>query len=99
MAVSYLSTPNVWSFRAHVFFYLGTIRRFSWMTLKCHVEYFMMTAGGTHLRMFLNSCIDVENRLANARGVNGSFQLPLTSMNSLSQTEPTTFSLFRFGLS
>jgi hypothetical protein len=51
----YLVSPIVFSFRAHAFYYLGTIRRFSWNGTKCHIKGSMITAVWTHRRMFLNS--------------------------------------------
>jgi hypothetical protein len=48
----YLVLPIVFSFRAHAFFYLGAIRRFSWKWHYCVNLKVPCTAVWTHLRMF-----------------------------------------------
>jgi hypothetical protein len=48
----YLVPPIVFSFRAHAFYFLGTIRR---IFVEWHIEGSMISAVWTHLWMFLKS--------------------------------------------
>jgi hypothetical protein len=98
----YLVPPIVFSFRAHAFFNLGTICRFSWNGLACHIEGSMITAIWTHLRMFskfkivlvhVKCWILLKPVLG---GVDGNMHLTVPSMNRLNQTEPATFSILPF---
>jgi hypothetical protein len=84
----------LFSFRAHTFFYLGTIRRFSWNGTT--VPHWMFH--GTHPRIFQNTqfhhfrlkCWVLLKPVLG--GVNGNLNFPVPSMNRLNQT-PVTFSI------
>jgi hypothetical protein len=88
------------SFRTKAFFYLGTIRRFSWNgTTVSHWRF--------HDNRCMNTSADVSkfNICHHFRvkcwillkpvlgGVDGNLQFPVSSMNRLNQTEPATFSI------
>jgi hypothetical protein len=96
----YLVPPIVFSFMAHTFFYLRTIRRFSWNGTKCRFEGYMVTVVWSHLRMFLNSKFHHYTMIKCwilfkpvLEGVEGNLHFPLPSMNRLNQTERATFSI------
>jgi hypothetical protein len=95
----YLVLPIVFSFRAHAFFYLGTICHFSWNgTYVSHWKF--------HDNRHMNTSADVSKfkivpvhvkcwilLIPVLGGVDGSLHLTVPSMNRLNQTEPATFSI------
>jgi hypothetical protein len=96
----YLVPPLAFSFWAKTFFYLGTIRRFSWnVTTVSHWRF--------HDNRRMNTSADVSKFITSPfrvkcwillkpvlGGVNGNLHFPVPSMNRLNQTEPATFSIF-----
>jgi hypothetical protein len=101
----YLGPPIVFSFRAHVKVYLGTIGRFSWNGTKVsHWRLHDNRRITTHLRMFLNSnfaitMIKCWSLLKPVLGVDGNLHFPVPSIKRLYQTEPETFQFCLVGLS
>jgi hypothetical protein len=101
----YLFPPIVFSFRAHAFFYLGTIRCFSWNDTTISHKRFDDIAVWIHLRMFFNSiispfsCLNVGILFEPVLGgVDGNLYFSVPSMNRVNQTEPATFYHVRFSL-
>jgi hypothetical protein len=95
----YLVPSIVFSFRAHAFFYLGIICRFSWN--GTYVSHWMF-----HDNRHMNTSADVSKfQIVLVRlkcwillmpvlgGVDGNLHFPVPSMNRLNQTEPATFTI------
>jgi hypothetical protein len=96
----YLVPPIVFSFRAHAFFYLGTIRRFSWNgTTVSHWRFHDNRRMNTFADVFkfkispffVFKCWILLKPVLG--GVDGNLHFPVPSMNRLNQTEPATFSI------
>jgi hypothetical protein len=86
----HLVAPIIFSFRAHVFFYLWTIRRFSWIeTTVSHWRF--------NYNCSMNSSADVfkcGNLLKPVLGgVDGQLHFPVPSMNRLNQPELEHFTI------
>jgi hypothetical protein len=94
----YSVPPIVFSFRAHVFFYLGTIRRLSWYGSKMSHWRFrdnrrMNTSVQNFTITMIKCCILLKPVLV---GADGNLHFPFPPMNRLNQTESATFTILSF---
>jgi hypothetical protein len=96
------SSAHCFSFRAHSFFYLGTIRRFSQNgTDVTHWWFHNYSPINTSVDVLKYQILSLDIKCwillpPVLWGIDGNLLLPLPTMNRLNQTDPATFSILSF---